>query len=65
MIGISEKEIEQKGIKSEKAKKLGLLLAKRALAKKIKLVVFDRGRYAYHGRVKEFAQGAREGGLVF
>ncbi|MBI2036611.1 50S ribosomal protein L18 [Candidatus Microgenomates bacterium] len=47
------------------AKTLGLLLATRALKKKITKVVFDRGRYAYHGKVKAFAQGAREGGLIF
>lgn len=47
------------------AKALGLLLAERAKKKKITKVVFDRGRYAYHGKVKAFAQGAREGGLIF
>ncbi|OGH09034.1 MAG: 50S ribosomal protein L18 [Candidatus Levybacteria bacterium RBG_16_35_6] len=65
LLGISEKELDKKGIKSEKAKELGKLLAKKATAKKIKEVVFDRGRYAYHGRVKKLAEGAREGGLIF
>jgi len=65
LIGISEKEFSEKGVKTEKAKKLGVLLAKKAVSKKIKEVVFDRGSYAYHGRVKAFAEGAREGGLVF
>ena len=40
-------------------------IAKLASAKKIKKVVFDRSGYAYHGRIKAIAQGAREGGLNF
>lgn len=43
----------------------GLKLAERALAQGIEAVVFDRGGYKYHGRVKAFAEGAREGGLKF
>lgn len=49
----------------EGAKKCGELLAKRALEKGIKEVVFDRGGYLYHGRVQSLAEGAREGGLEF
>lgn len=49
----------------EAAKKVGLLVAERALAKEIKTVVFDRGGYVYHGRVQALAEGAREGGLEF
>ena len=49
----------------ESASALGEALAVKALAKKIKLVVFDRGGYRYTGRVKSFADGARAGGLVF
>jgi large subunit ribosomal protein L18 len=41
------------------------MLAKKALEKNIKNVVFDRGGFRYHGRVKALADGAREGGLVF
>lgn len=47
------------------AKELGKLAAQEALKKKIKQVVFDRGGFLYHGRIKAFADGAREGGLEF
>ena len=47
------------------AKEVGKLIAQKALDKGIKQVVFDRGGYLYHGRVKELAEGAREGGLDF
>ncbi|HHW45924.1 MAG TPA: 50S ribosomal protein L18 [Clostridiales bacterium] len=49
----------------EEARRVGLLIAKRAAEKGITEVVFDRGGYLYHGRVKELAEGAREGGLKF
>ena len=51
--------------KSDQAKAVGKAVAERALAKGIKEVVFDRGGYPYHGRVKALADGSREGGLVF
>ena len=54
-----------KGKKSELAKEVGKLVAHKALAKKIKSVKFDRGGFAYHGRIKALAEGAREGGLEF
>ena len=47
------------------AKAVGKLVAERAIAKGIKEVVFDRGRYLFHGRVKALADAAREGGLSF
>ena len=47
------------------AKAVGKLVAERALAKGVKIVVFDRGRYLFHGRVKALADAAREGGLSF
>lgn len=65
VIGLSEKNVKAAGTKSDKAKALGLLLAKEAKAKKISKIVFDRGRYAYHGRIKAVAEGLREGGLEF
>ncbi|OJV62647.1 MAG: 50S ribosomal protein L18 [Clostridiales bacterium 38-18] len=49
----------------EAAKLVGELVAKKALEKGIENVVFDRGGYLYHGRVKELAEGAREAGLKF
>ncbi len=51
--------------KSDVAKKVGELLAERAKAAGVTRVVFDRGRYKYHGRVKALADAAREGGLQF
>ena len=65
IIGISDKEVSSEESRVEKAKKLGMLLAKKALEKKVSVVVFDKGRYAYHGLVKALAEGAREGGLKF
>jgi large subunit ribosomal protein L18 len=60
-----DKEFEGAGSNKEAAKKVGLLVAKKALEKGIEEVVFDRGGYIYHGRVQELAEGAREGGLKF
>jgi len=52
-------------MKKAQAELVGLLIAKRALPKGIKQVVFDRGGYKYHGRVKALADAARQGGLKF
>ncbi|HHY53426.1 MAG TPA: 50S ribosomal protein L18 [Clostridiales bacterium] len=60
-----EKGFDMPGGNKEAAKKVGLMIAERAKAKGIENVVFDRGGYIYHGRVKELAEGAREGGLKF
>ncbi|HGY10712.1 MAG TPA: 50S ribosomal protein L18 [Oceanithermus profundus] len=54
-----------KGNKTEAAKQVGADLAKKAVEKGIKQVVFDRGAYKYHGRVKALAEAAREAGLEF
>ncbi len=51
--------------KTDEAKIVGKLIAQRALEKGLKQVVFDRGGFQYHGRVKALAEGAREGGLEF
>lgn len=60
-----DKDFEGVGGNAEAARKVGTKIAERALAKNITEVVFDRGGYLYHGRVKELAEGAREGGLKF
>lgn len=60
-----DKEFEGKGGNKEAAREVGKLIAKRAVEKNIEEVVFDRGGYIFHGRVKELAEGAREGGLKF
>ena len=60
-----DKEITGNGGNKEAAKAVGKLVAERAKEKNIVDVVFDRGGNIYHGRVKELAEGAREGGLNF
>ena len=60
-----DKEVKTKHSNKEAAKEVGNLIAKRALEKNIKTVVFDRGGYIYHGLVRELADAAREGGLKF
>ena len=60
-----EKDFDGYGGNKEAARKVGKLVAEKALAAGITEVVFDRGGYIYHGRVKELAEGAREGGLKF
>lgn len=61
----NEKDFGVSGGNREGARKVGQLIAERAVKKGIIEVVFDRGGYIYHGRVKELAEGAREGGLKF
>ena len=60
-----DKEFTGNGGNKEAARKVGEMIAKRAAEKGITEVVFDRGGYIFHGRVKELAEGAREGGLKF
>ena len=61
----SSSELKSKGSKVEASKEVGKLVAEKALANGISEVVFDRGGYLYHGRVKALAEGAREAGLKF
>ena len=60
-----EKDFEGSGSNKDAARKVGTLVATRAKEKGITVVVFDRGGYIYHGRVKELAEAARESGLTF
>jgi len=68
LVAVSEKDLgklKTKLVKTQIASLIGEMLAKKALKKKIKKVVFDRSGYKYHGRVKALAEGARKGGLEF
>ena len=60
-----DKEVKTKKSNKEAAKEVGALIAKRAKAKNITTVVYDRGGYIFHGVVKALAEAAREGGLEF
>lgn len=60
-----DKEVKTKHSNVEAAKEVGALIAKRAVEKNIKSVVYDRGGYIYHGVIKAVAEAAREGGLEF
>ena len=63
---VSWTEADIKSLQSmEQAKRVGALIAERAKSAGVEEVVFDRGGYRYHGRVKALAEGAREGGLRF
>jgi large subunit ribosomal protein L18 len=61
----TQREALKTGADVEAAKAIGKLIAERAVAAGVTAVVFDRGAYMYHGRVKALAEGAREGGLQF
>ncbi|BDB95998.1 50S ribosomal protein L18 [Candidatus Hydrogenosomobacter endosymbioticus] len=63
----AEKSLKSSGLSGDFAveKMVGKLIAERAAAQSVSEVVFDRGRFAFHGRVKAVAESAREGGLVF
>lgn len=61
----TKKKTKEAGAKRASARLMGSEIAKSAVAKGIKKVVFDRNGFKYTGRMKEFADGAREGGLIF
>ena len=65
LVAASSAETPEDGPKTAASAAVGKLLAERAAAQGITQVVFDRGGYKYHGRVKALADGAREGGLQF
>ncbi len=56
---------ESKGKPLAAAKEIGMMIAKKAIEKKVEKVVFDRGGYIYTGKIRAVAEGAREGGLTF
>lgn len=60
-----EKDFAENGGNADGARKVGQIIGEKAKAKGIEQVVFDRGGYIYHGRIKELAEGARESGLEF
>lgn len=63
---VSELELkETKGTKTDKAKRLGIAMAEKLKKRKIEELIFDRGSFKYHGRVKALAEGLREGGIKF
>ena len=62
---LAEEIASQKMVKIEQAKKVGKIIAQKAIEAGISKVVFDRNGYLYHGRVKSLAEAAREGGLKF
>jgi large subunit ribosomal protein L18 len=65
VIGMSSKELVGSGNKKEVSRKMGMIFSKKLFDNGISEIVFDRGAYLYHGRVKEFADGLRDGGLSF
>lgn len=65
MAAASSKEIKSKGPKKDIAAAVGKLIAEKAIKSGIKQIVFDRGGYTYHGRVKNLAEAARAAGLEF
>lgn len=65
LVSASDIKMKSKNKKTGNTMEVGKLVAKEAIAKKIESVVFDRGGFVYHGRIKAVADGAREGGLKF
>jgi large subunit ribosomal protein L18 len=65
IVSASDKELTTKATKVEKAMALGEILGKKLIEKKISEIIFDRGAYKYHGRVKSLAEGLRKVGIKF
>lgn len=66
IVAASDKELTKKDLKGiQKAAEVGKIIAQKAISKKINTIVFDKGSYKYHGRVKALADAAREAGLKF
>jgi large subunit ribosomal protein L18 len=65
LLGVDSRKVDGKKYDKDSAFKTGELIAQKAAEQKITKVVFDRGGYKYHGKVKALAEGARKGGLKF
>ncbi len=65
LVSLNHKKVPSSKNKTDQSFQMGKLLAAEAKKKRISCIVFDRGGYKYHGRVKALASGAREGGLIF
>jgi len=65
LAAVTDRQLKTKGTKTEQAVAVGTAIAEQAKAKKITTVVFDRGGFQYHGRIKALADAARAGGLMF
>lgn len=65
LVAVNDRQLKTKGTKSERATAVGTALAAKAVAAQLSVIVFDRGGYKYHGRVKALADAARAGGLTF
>ena len=69
LVSVNEKQLGKLGELGKdgigKAKEIGKMIAEKAVKAKVKKIVFDKGGYAYHGKIKAVAEGAREGGLDF
>ena len=66
LFGVSQQDIKStKGNKTDLARELGKILGQKAKGQKIMTVVFDRGGFKYHGRIKAFAESVREAGIKF
>ena len=64
-MNISSRVLGDQGIDVDKARRVGAVIAEKAIEKGIKNIVFDRSGYFYHGRVRALAEGARDKGLRF
>ncbi len=69
LVSVTEKQLGKLGELGKdgigKSKEIGKMIAEKAVKAKVKKIVFDKGGYAYHGKIKALAEGAREGGLDF
>lgn len=65
LVGLHENKLKLSGSRIERAEEFGKVLAGRLQAKGIKKIIFDRGAYKYHGRVKAVAEGLRQAGIQF